>query len=72
MVQSKDFVFVIEDIHRSKFNICALKQKQLTKDDMTVLFKDLAPRRFNIDVMCDNQFQAGESILVVVEKEKAL
>lgn len=56
LVQSGDFVYIIDDINRQKYNIAGVRKANLNKDDLTVLFKDLAPRMYNIDVMWDNEF----------------
>ena len=36
------------------------------------MFLDLAPRFYNIDILNGIEFSKGHSILIVVEKEKAL
>ena len=72
LVQNSDFVFVLDDIVRSKFNICALTRYKFEKEDMDVVFGDLAPRFYNMDVLMTNEFSKGHSVIVVVEKEKAI
>ena len=72
LVQSNDFVFVLDDIIRAKFNLCALTRQSLEKEDIDTLFGDLAPRFYNIDVLAGNEFSKGASIVLVVEKEKAV
>ena len=56
LVKSGDWVYVLDDINRQKYNIAGVRKANLNKDDLTVLFKDLAPRMFNIDVMWENEF----------------
>lgn len=45
----------------------------MQKEDLTALFGDVAPRFFNIEVLEQNEFKTGSSmILIVVEKENAV
>jgi len=75
LVKSGDFIYILDDIYRQKYTIAGVRKAHLEKDDLTVLFKDLAPRMFNIDVMWDHEFgdqEAGDSLVLVLEKEKAI
>lgn len=66
-----DFVFVIDEFNRSKFNIVALKKMRVEGDKLESLFKDLVPRVHNLE-MLSNEFTRGESVLLVLEKTKAI
>jgi len=75
LVKSGDFVYILDDIYRQKFTIAGVRKARLEHEDLTVLFKDLAPRMYNIDTLWDNEFapkDAGDSIILVLEKEKAV
>jgi len=37
---NNDFIFIIEEFFRAKFNICALKKKQIDKPNLETLFGD--------------------------------
>jgi len=56
LVKSGDFIHIIDDIYRQKYTIAGIRKANIDKDDLTVLFKDLAPRMFNIDVMWEHEF----------------
>lgn len=71
LVTNHDFVFVIDEFNRAKFNIVALKKCKVEGEKLETLFKDLVPRVHNLD-MLSNEFTRGESILVVLEKSKAI
>lgn len=45
---------------------------KLEKEDIDALFSDLTPRFYNLDLLTNNELNKGHSILVVVEKEKAV
>lgn len=91
LVNCNDFVFVLEDLVRSKFNICALQRAKLEKEDVAALFtSDISPRLYNAEVLAAHElskgkleltsviviiplnFSIGSSVLVVLEKEKAV
>lgn len=72
LVLNNEFVFVLEDLIRSKFHLCGLTRLNLEKEDVEALFQDLAPRFYNIEVMNAFEFLKGHSILLVLEKEKAV
>jgi len=38
LVNNHDFVYVLDELQRSKFNICALKKKKLDIDGLKILF----------------------------------
>lgn len=40
VVMNNDFIFIIEEFFRAKFNICALKKKQIDKPNLETLFGD--------------------------------
>jgi len=71
LVMNNDFAFVMDEFYRSKFNICALKKKQIDKPALQVLFQDLVPRVHHVDIL-HAEFRRGESVFLVVEKTKAL
>lgn len=71
LVANNDFVFVMEDFHRSKFGICAVKKKRLGGESLSALFKDLVPRVHSLEVL-DSEFKRGDAVLLVVEKAKAI
>ena len=68
---NNDFIFVIDEFYRSKFNICALKKKQIDKPNLETLFQDLIPKVHSLDVL-HMEFKRGDSVLMVVEKPKAI
>jgi len=75
IVKSGDFVYILDDIFRQKFTIAGIRKARLDYEDLTVLFKDLAPRMYSIDVLWENEFEAkdaGDSLILVLEKEKAV
>ena len=71
LVTNHDFIFVIDEFNRAKFNIVALKKCRVEGEKLESLFKDLAPRVHNLE-MLSNEFTRGESVLVVLEKSKAI
>ncbi len=50
-MNNNEFAFVLEDLVRAKFNLCALKRAKLEKEDVDALFLDLAPRFYNIEIL---------------------
>lgn len=71
LVKNNDFVYVLDDFYRAKFSLCALKKRALSRDDLTALFGDLIPKVHNLAVL-EKEFFRGESVLMVLEKAKAL
>lgn len=71
LVLNNDFVYIFEEFSRSKFNICAFKKKQINKSNLEVLFEDLVPKVHSLELL-DMEFKRGDSVLVVVEKAKAV
>jgi nucleoside diphosphate kinase len=71
LVSNHDFVFVIDEFNRSKFNIVALKKIRVDTDKLESLFKDLVPRTHNLE-MLSNEFSRGDSVLLVLEKTRAI
>lgn len=68
---NSDFVYVIEEFYRAKFNICALKKKPIGKPNLEALFQDLIPKVHSLELL-DMEFRRGDSIVMVVEKPKAI
>jgi hypothetical protein len=71
LVTNHDFVFVIDEFNRSKFNIVAMKKIRVEGDKLESLFKDLVPRVHNLE-MLSNEFSRGDSVLLVLEKTRAI
>lgn len=71
LVKSNDFVYVLDDFYRAKFNLCALKKRALSSPDLKDLFGDLAPKVHSLAVL-EKEFLRGESVLMVFEKAKAI
>lgn len=71
LVKSNDFVYVLDDFHRAKFSLCALKKRPLSKDDLSALFGDLAPKVHSLSVL-ELELLRGESVLMVLEKAQAV
>ncbi len=74
---NNDFVFVLDDLQRSKFNLCALLRlpatSTLERQDLDFLFQEQVPRLFNVDTLESLEFsKEGGCVLAVVEKEKAV
>ena len=77
IVANNDFVFVLDDLQRSKFNICSVLRlpstSNLEKSDLEFLFAELAPRLFNLEALWELEFKKeGGVVMVVVEKERAV
>jgi hypothetical protein len=77
IVASNDFVFVLDDLVRSKFNICALSRlpatQTLERADLEFLFQEQVPRLFNLDALESLEFgKEGGCVMAIVEKEKAV
>jgi len=71
LIKNNDFVYIIDNFSRQKFNIAGVKKTQLEMDDLKVLFKDLAPRVHSLEAL-HTEFKRGESVLLVLEKPKAI
>ena len=70
-------MFVLDDLHRSKFTICSILRlpstQTLERADLDLLFAEQTPRFFNIDILESLEFQKeGGCVLAVVEKDKAV
>ena len=76
LVQSNDFVFVLDDLHRSKFNLVAVNRlpSVLDRSDLEALFAEMTPRFYSIDALEQHIFAHSLSgiVMAVVEKEKAI
>ena len=70
LVQNNEFVYVIDDFYHQKFNICAIRNQQISGEKLQNLFKELVPRVHNIETL-ENEFKRGDSVVIVVEKPKA-
>ena len=63
LVNSNDFVFVLEDLVRSKFNICAIQRIKLEKEDVAALFtSDISPRLYSTEVLTTHELSKGNII----------
>ena len=71
LVQNNDFVYVMDDFHRAKFGLCAIKKRPLANADLRALFGDLQPKVHNI-VVLEKEFTKGDAVLLVFEKAKAI
>jgi len=61
---------VIEEFYRAKFGICAIEQTKLERDDVDYLFGDVAS--VSTDVVAEKEFNKGDSVLLVLEKQGGL
>lgn len=71
LVKNNDFIYVLDEFSRAKLNICALKKKKVDRLNLEHLFKDLAPKTHSLSTL-ENEFNRGESIILVVEKQNAI
>lgn len=71
LVQNNDFVYVVDDFHRAKFGLCAIKKRQLATADLRALFGDLLPKVHSLSLL-EKEFSKGDSVLLVFEKAKAI
>jgi len=71
LVLNNDFIYVFDEFHRAKFNICAFKKKKVDKPTLEVLFEDLVPKVHSLELL-DLEFKRGDSVFLVVEKAKAI
>ena len=75
-MQSNDFVFVLDDLHRSKFNLVAVNRLSsvLDRSDLEALFAEMTPRFYSTDALEQHIFahSQGGIVMAVVEKEKAV
>ena len=44
LVKNHDFVFLMDEFNRNKFNVAALMKKELSREDLQLYFKDLIPK----------------------------
>jgi hypothetical protein len=69
-------VFVLDDLHRSKFNLVAVNRLPtvLDRSDLEALFAEMTPRFYSIDALEQHIFapNQGGIVIAVVEKEKAI
>lgn len=77
IVANNDFVFILDDLQRSKFNICSIVRMPTTShlelEDLQFLFQEQTPRFFSLEALESLIFkQDGGVVMVVVEKEKAV
>lgn len=71
LVKNNDFVYVLDDFHRAKFGLCALKKRPLSREDLGALFGDLVPKVHNLAVL-EAEFLRGDSVLMVLERAQAI
>ena len=75
-MQSNDFVFVLDDLHRSKFTLVAVNRLPavLDRGDLEALFAEMTPRFYSLDALEQHIFtpNQGGIVMAVVEKEKAV
>ena len=71
LVNNNDFVYVLDDFYRAKFGLCALKKRALSSEDLNELFGDLIPKVHSLAAL-EKEFLRGESVLMVLEKAKAI
>ena len=71
LVRNNEFVYIMDGFLRSKLAICAIKKKDLVGDSLKHLFADLVPRTHSLETL-EGEFKRGESILLVLEKQKAV
>ena len=67
-------MFVLDDLHRSKFNLVAVTRlpSVLDRAELETLFAEMTPRFFSIDALQQHIFEQGAIVMAVVEKEKAV
>jgi len=70
LVRNNDFIYVLDEL-RSKFNICAIKKKKIDMLNLEYLFKDLCPKTHSMSTL-ETEFNRGDSVLLVLEKTKAI
>ena len=44
LVKNHDFVFLMDEFNRNKFNVAALMKKELSREDLQLYFKGLIPK----------------------------
>lgn len=71
LVQNNDFVYVMDDFHRARFGLCAIKKRSLASADLRALFGDLQPKVHNLAIL-EKEFTKGDAVLLVFEKAKAI
>lgn len=71
IVNNNDFVYVIDELYRSKFAICAMKKRAFTKEDIQFHFEGLIPRVHNIEHL-EMEFKRGDAVIFVVEKANCI
>jgi len=71
LVRNNEFIYILDEFHRAKFNICAIKKKKIDILNLEYLFKDLAPKTHSLSTL-ESEFNRGDSIILVVEKTNAI
>jgi len=71
LVKNHDFVFLMDEFNRNKFNVAALMKKELSREDLQLYFKDLIPKFHDLDCL-EPEFAKGESVIIVLEKSRAI
>lgn len=71
LVRNNEFIYILEELQRAKFNICALKKKKIDILNLEHLFSDLAPKTHSLSTL-ETEFNRDESLLLVIEKTKAI
>ena len=71
LVRNNDFVYIMDEFLRSKFNLCAVKKMDVIGETLQNLFSDLVPRTHSLDTL-EGEFKRGESVMLVLEKQKAI
>ena len=70
-VRNNEFIYIMEELQKAKFNICAVKKKKIDMLNLENLFADLAPKTHSLSTL-ETEFNRDESLLLVLEKTKAL
>lgn len=71
MVTNSEWVFAVEDFHRAKFRICAMKMKQFSHEELVRHFSEQVPKLHCIEAL-DREFKKGKALVLVLEKESAI
>jgi hypothetical protein len=80
LVSTNDFVFVLDDLHRSKFNLVAVTRLPTSALDLDFLFAEMCPRYFNVEALSEHVFggsgaaasTSSSVVMAVVEREKGV
>lgn len=71
LVRNHDFVFLMDEFNRNKFNIAGIMKKQLDREALEMYFKDLIPKFHDLDIL-EPEFKRGDAVILVLEKPKAI